>query len=820
MNNDNDNNNNNKLNNNLNRSRITRNTTPNRYGTYKNNLEKDNVPLDTVPFNEENNNKSKPNQSIRPTGNLRKEDNIDKVSKTLDKLGPKGKVASKALKTANKAYKKIKEEAPKALQNNNHTPSFYNSKNINNSSEKEETEEEKEKTNDNSYEEDTNKKVKEKGTLSVSLKTKMIIALAVVAFGVLIIIVLLQALLGPISSVLSVFSLDSWFNNEKDYISTQDDPQRQAEIDYNNAIRGSSDGKIKGIVQEYQDKYGVSLDWVMLDTVIQYRYLLANNEDLYSGAGADDISDEDLENRLEELEGSEDGNVDTSSSIDYSNAKKQIKTVASLMIQKIDDYYTSDLEVGGAFYNTLIESNFLKDYYKDYLKDNSYETRKKLVDEIFEQYKFAKEAISKNGMSGIISDNMQIYLQTCEVPYNTTKNERGNTVFSNNRNINKGTNYPQYFSLTDYLKGAVEGELGRGSLTEANKEGVKAFVVATLTYMLGSFYVDFYPGAQTINFPTGNCRLVSCDINNGCSYITDTYGTAYSGLKRFGSSLGQHRPWNEAQKAYMDEVLSEIFGVVMVRPGVTPETFKSGDDLKGGSYSAGCKGNCMDTGDTLADSRNGMTYDQILHKYYSNFDLIDIREGLYYTTTDSFSGQVNLNESFHYHQTNYSQSWCAGGSISASGCSITSAAIAISLLTGQKHDPLDLNKTAESYGNCSSYSSHRNDLIVKLAKSYGLNATQLRKNDPNLNGMLQMLANGHTVVIARMAINNGRYSTTTGHYIALVGAKTEGTTTKVLVWDPVSTSKSRDNYWADFNSDILKYVRSNTDAFMVITNEK
>ena len=51
--------------------------------------------------------------------------------------------------------------------------------------------------------------------------------------------------------------------------------------------------------------------------------------------------------------------------------------------------------------------------------------------------------------------------------------------------------------------------------------------------------------------------------------------------------------------------------------------------------------------------------------------------------------------------------------------------------------------------------------------------------------------------------------------VTLVGVKTENNTNKVLVWDPGSRKASRDNYWADLNEDIVKYLKS-TNSFIIV----
>ena len=90
------------------------------------------------------------------------------------------------------------------------------------------------------------------------------------------------------------------------------------------------------------------------------------------------------------------------------------------MVSRNGSSYTTDNTVGGTFYNTLIESNFLKTYYKKLLKDDSYESRKKLVDEIFAYADGAREIFEEDNKTvngGVIGDTSIVHVQTCKLNY-------------------------------------------------------------------------------------------------------------------------------------------------------------------------------------------------------------------------------------------------------------------------------------------------------------------------------------------------------------------------------------------------------------------
>ena len=194
----------------------------------------------------------------------------------------------------------------------------------------------------------------------------------------------------------------------------------------------------------------------------------------------------------------------------------------------------------------------------------------------------------------------------------------------------------------------------------------------------------------------------------------------------------------------------------------------------------------------------------------------------YYTSTGNYNGTSGLNEDFHYYQSD--SEWkdlilCGSGDFSSNGCNITSAAMAISILTNQKITPAVLHSKQSSIQGCSP--DTRPLMIMNFAKLYGLNATSISKKDTNaVTDMLAKMANGNTVVIVRLAINTAegvRYYTPGGHYMAAVGVKTENGKNKLLIWDPAGKNKpERDNYWADLETDLMPYLRED-ESFIIIS---
>ena len=644
-----------------------------------------------------------------------------------------------------------------------------------------------------------------KASRIVLLLIKLAPVLIPVAIAFFVVIILVSILTDPIGLLQMFLGLENHNSDNTSYIYNEEtDPEMSAaEKEYYD--------KILETISDFQEKYGVTIDKYYLHGAVSYRYFTTSLDDLFSSDSG--VTDSELEDAI--------GNLDSSSTedpIDYTEATKKIGVVASLMIQKnADGSYSTDTEPEGIFYTNLVNSDFLKTYYKDFLANDEEETRKELVDDIFYYVEFAKELMFPDQQSSILSGEILVYMQNClPQPYNYITNERGNRVFDN-PNVNEGTNYPEYLNMTDYLKGVVLAELGADSMTEANREGVKAFVVTATTFLLGSFGVDFYPGVQTIGFPSGDCRQLTCDPNYGCSYdVKVGYSTTYSGVDRNVQTPGWKQPLTDEQQAYMDGVLAEVFGEVMVKEGLTANDVTSSDDFTAASYrdnkqNSGCGDRCLGQEEALEDSRNGMTYLEILDKYYDDttYDVVNIKEGLYHTSSGNYNGTIQLNEDYHYHQGDSpwgSQRLCGSGPISSNGCNITSAAIAISLLTNQRITPTTLNNRQNEISTCRS--SSRPQMIMDFARLYGLTPTEVRKSDDAaVQDMLSKLATGNYVAIARLAANSGRYKTSSGHYIAIVGVKSENGRDKVLVWDPGSRSSSRDNYWADLNDDLIKYLR-------------
>ena len=693
--------------------------------------------------------------------------------------------------------------------------------------EQQEKEEEEEKSEENK--ESFDDEIEEERKWQQILKKLLPIIVMILPF--LFIILVLYSVISPIVTAYSWFT-SLFYHNSQDASSytiynEQDAANQKAEQDFNNAIRGSADGSVKGIVQEYQEKYGVTIDWYLLEALITYRYT-ADNSDLYSSSGSEDIDESELEERLKALEsgesteGGENTTEGSSSSVDYTAAKKKIEAFASLMVVKSGNGYVTDKEKGGVVYNNVLVSTTFKNYYKSMFADNTEEAHKQILDYIYDYAEGARELFEESvgtTSGGVVGDTSIIHLQTCKQPY-TKQTINGVSVY-NNPSWSEGTNYSDYLNAKDYLKGVVSREIG---ISNDYKEAMKAQMIAALTYLIHDSSSGFNLNSGEMYFPSGTCRQATCSPTDGCTAVVESTATNlhtfYVGQNRFsgGSSYG---PINESDNAILEEVLNSVFGKIMVKKGVTSASFSGSSDAIATNYLDSCNpGTCFSQQGAINEAKSGMTYEQILQKYYSSYeyDIIDITEGLYFTSTGTYSGTINLNEAYHYHQGD--SEWadlilCGSGNIKKNGCNITSAAIAISLLTNQRITPATLQSRQSSISACSP--SSRPQMIMNFGKLYGLSATSISKSNTSaLNDMLSKLATGNYVAIARLTADSGRsfYRSGGGHYMAIVGVKTENNTNMVLVWDPASKDASRDNRWVDMNA--LVEILQNEYSFILI----
>ena len=801
---------------------------------------------------------------------------------------------------AKKGADKLKKSANPYAKAAGYALSFMQKKSKKNEENKDEENKANDDNTENSNDEDntsttgkTVKKVAIKGLVSIAM---MILPYLLVFLAI---IILISPILNAFSWVVSLFNhLTEDSESYYIYDDNQEDELKREKM-FNDAIVGSKDGSKKGIIKEYEEEYGVTLDKYLLSSLLLYRNVVGL-EDIYDEMTEDDISESSSEDNVKiendfkayfekklkrELTISErkclagairllqenhaDKNLmkgafklaskpsfarillfpDSSAIssifdgfdetyfdwilfywVTIKNYKSYqhayITDAADSMLCDNDGSYSTDSDIGGCVYNNLITkgtdaNEFIIMYYSDALKDTEDETIKALVDDIYEYAEGSREIFEEDNKpvsGGVVGDTSIIHIQTCKLGY-TYRDENGIQVY-NNPPWNEGTDYPDYLNMKDYIKGLVYREIG---VHREYIEAMKAQAIAGLTFMINDQHSGFDLKSGEMFFPGGTCRQATCSPTYGCTHFQEPTSNNKNMLTTIvgeNSSKGRtHPPLSSDYNEILDEVLNDVFGIVMVKKGVTAANFNGSSDAMFADYYDKCSnslaGKCFSQQDAINDAKNGMTYTQILEKYYSqyDFDLINITEGLYYESPkgnviDNFTGNINLNESFHYHQGDApwgSQNLCDSGSISGNGCNITSAAIVISLLKNQRITPETLNNRQSENPYCKQES--RPQMIQKFGQMYGLNVQVINKsNGDEIHNMVEKIASGKYAATARLAKNSGRYSTGNGHYIAIVGARSSGGVDELLVWDPGSRSSSRDNAWVEVNY-LVKYLQ-------------
>lgn len=134
--------------------------------------------------------------------------------------------------------------------------------------------------------------------------------------------------------------------------------------------------------------------------------------------------------------------------------------------------------------------------------------------------------------------------------------------------------------------------------------------------------------------------------------------------------------------------------------------------------------------------------------------------------------------------------------IGVAGCGPTALAIAISNLTGEDTDPVEVAEWSYENGYVCEGSGSYISLIPNAAEHFGLSVEKLGKS--NANELKQHLEDGKMII----AIMGAGHFTNTGHFIVLRGVTDKG---KILVADPVSYNRSTQEWDV---STILKEVKN------------
>lgn len=465
----------------------------------------------------------------------------------------------------------------------------------------------------------------------------------------------------------------------------------------------------------------------------------------------------------------------------YQIMADNVDEVADLMVLNC----VVDYQINGSFYNKLKDSNFLKKYYKNAL---SYIDAESITTGIFEYAELGIDLIKMN--SGFISDKLKVTMGTCEQPYNK-------------KLLNEGSNYSSTIGFSDYVMGVVMGEV-EGSIKRENMEFLKAFTIVASSYALSRG--DYQSGNEEIWVHNGNCWQLSCDIHEGCTYCKDlgTFGTTLTGMNRTCNNLGYRKnPMSTDQRNILDEAFKEVFGTVMLE--VDGKIFRP--SYRDTSKTCGTNVGCLGQEDAIQDAKNGMSYKEILEKYYDNFTLSNMLE-------DSYVGDVNYDSGgyngsvVYYDQTDYNQSFCGlKRTIKTDGCGVTSMAMVLSTFIDKSYTPPVVMQEAYSGDYCGGSKSGTSIYFFKYsAQKHGLGYSSVGKAGDKQQ-VIDALKSGKSLVIAHMGpgtFTNG------GHYIVLTKINDKG---QAYVLD---SNNSRRTGWHDFNEVLTKQLKS-YGSFHIIT---
>ena len=119
--------------------------------------------------------------------------------------------------------------------------------------------------------------------------------------------------------------------------------------------------------------------------------------------------------------------------------------------------------------------------------------------------------------------------------------------------------------------------------------------------------------------------------------------------------------------------------------------------------------------------------------------------------------------------------------IGVAGCGPTALAIAISNLTGDETDPVEVAEWSYENGYVCEGSGSYISLIPNAAEHFGLSVEKLGKS--NAEELVEHLEDGKMII----AIMGAGHFTNTGHFIVLRGVTDDG---KILVADPISYNRS------------------------------
>ena len=504
--------------------------------------------------------------------------------------------------------------------------------------------------------------------------------------------------------------------------------------------------KFEAITEDESDYHNIEIDYYKelqkvkknYDETVNATYVNAILMQLYY---ENDFEDKD--NKLVEMGG-----------FDFPKMTKLVDTFAKI----ISEINSTDYEIDGEIFKSLLNNNIIKDYYKDVVKTT---TLKEILQRAFEM----AEAVEADE---IVDDT--VVTKETNVSVKEITKENGKTITKS-----------KTISMNDYIADSI---YARTSILSS--ESVKAYTIAYSTNIVSQ------NKNLSIDSNTASATNDLCSVSLGCSY--DSNGNLVSGAGTqsnknanfYNGGYYYKVPLNSSEIATLNSNINSVYGNVLVN---SDGTYKTLDISKIEGLGEG-------------------DYKSILNSGYGNLTIKNIGENSY-ILDGSYGSKKVLTNAIFYDQNDYPNTSFCGlkkETIETSGCGVTSMAIVASTYeNNRKYDPIYMNKEATNKKMCGAGSGTSQAFFCKEARALNYKCSSGSKyNKSLLNSVLKHLSEGH-LVIARMGPS---HFTGGGHYIVLGGVDPD--TKKVYVYDPNNKDNSNPkwrntgNGWYSFNDIIVK----------------
>ena len=451
--------------------------------------------------------------------------------------------------------------------------------------------------------------------------------------------------------------------------------------------------------------------------------------------------------------------------IDYKLYLEKAEEVYKLMKGKNINYERHE-----NFYNSLKNSSFFKEYYKDVIAKNGENGATIVLDEIFELAERIDDVKFEDDT--VITDETKVTVKKEETESDKTSEKETDT---------------KTMPVTDYISDSIYANTDDVD----DSEMVKAYTVAYSTNIVSK------NKKLTINSNEASMNNVTCSVKLGCSYditgkLVDGPGIQSSKNTIFYKGHYYYKkPLEDAEIKKLNSDINSVMGNVITN--------------KNGTYPS------LDV--SVIGKSNGKDYKSILASGYgSELNYKNIGEGSYDAGVEYGSGgEVFINIAaggYFYEQKDFSNArFCGikGYTIGGSGCGVTAMAMVASYYEKDKQfDPIYMNAEATKRKMCGGGSTGTKQAFFgSMAKAFKYGYVGLNKSDKvTPNTVISNLLKGH-LIIARMG--KGTF-TGGGHYIVLAGVRPS--TRQVYVYDPNNRNNSKykgsGNGWYSFNNIILK----------------